>query len=110
MSLRAENASVRLGSRLVVEGLNIEVKPGELVAVAGANGAGKSTTLKLLAGLIKPEAGGVTLDGKPLADFSGPELGRRIAFLPQERTVYWSLKSERVVALAKTTDLALFSE
>ena len=79
MSLRAEQVSVRLGARLVVEGLSLEVKPGELVAVAGANGAGKSTTLKLLAGLITPEAGGVALDGKPLAEFGGPELGRRIA-------------------------------
>lgn len=101
MSLRAEAASVRLGSRLVVERLSIEVKPGELVAVAGANGAGKSTTLKLLAGLIAPEAGGVALDGKPLAEFGGPELGRRIAYLPQDRTVHWALKSERVVALGR---------
>lgn len=101
MSLRADNASVRLGTRLAVEKLSLDVKPGELVAVAGANGAGKSTALKLMAGLIAPEAGGVALDGRPLAGFSGPELGRRIAYLPQDRTVYWSLKSERVVALGR---------
>lgn len=101
MSLRAEQASVRLGTRRVIDGLSIEVKPGELVAIAGANGAGKSTTLKLLAGLIAPEAGRVALDGKPVADFGGPELGRRIAYLPQDRTVHWALKSERVVALGR---------
>jgi iron complex transport system ATP-binding protein len=101
MSLRSEQASVRLGARRVVDGLSIDVKPGELVAVAGANGAGKSTTLKLLAGLIAPEAGGVALDGRPLRDFKGTELGRRIAFLPQDRTVHWALKSERVVALGR---------
>ena len=101
MSLRAENVSVRLGSRLVVEKLSLDVKPGELVAVAGANGAGKSTTLKLLAGLIAPEAGGVALDGKPLGQFGGAELGRRLAYLPQDRTVHWALKSERVVALGR---------
>ena len=99
MSLRAENASVRLGTRLAVEKLSLDVKPGELVAVAGANGAGKST--KLLAGLIAPEAGGVALDGKPLVDFKGAELGRRIAYLPQDRTVHWALRSERVVALGR---------
>jgi iron complex transport system ATP-binding protein len=101
MSLHADNASVRLGTRLAVEKLSLKIEPGEFVAVAGANGAGKSTALKLMAGLLAAEAGRVTLDGRPLADFSGPALGRSIAYLPQDRAVHWALKSERVVALGR---------
>ena len=101
MMLACDRASVRLGQRLVLSGLSLALEPGDLVAVVGANGAGKSTTLKVLAGLISPEAGVVRLDGVPLASYARQELGRRIAYLPQDRTVHWGLKCERVVALGR---------
>ena len=101
MSLRAENASVDLGGREELSSFTFGVKGGELVGVVGANGAGKSTALKLLCGLHTPRTGSVTLDGEPLANLERAEIGRRIAYLPQDRTVHWGLTSERIVALGR---------
>ena len=85
----------------MLEDFNLAAAPGELVAVAGANGAGKSTALKLLAGLIHPVSGDVRLDARALKDYSRAELGRRIAYLPQDRTVHWGISAGHVVALGR---------
>ncbi len=57
--------------------------------------------MKVLAGLLAPKTGTVTLDGTRITDFTPSDFGRRIAYLPQDRTVHWALKSERVVALGR---------
>ena len=101
MSLTCEKVDVRLGERSVLTNFNFTVKPGELIAVIGANGAGKSTALRVMAGLLKPERGSVVLDDIALADYARHDLGKRLAFLPQERTVHWGLAVARVVALGR---------
>jgi len=60
------------------------VADGEIVAVAGPNGAGKSTTFMCLAGLVRPDAGTIALDGVVL----GPDRGRAIALIPETPEVY----------------------
>lgn len=100
-SLVAENASVRLGERVVLQDFSVTVSPGELVAIAGANGAGKSTALKLMAGLLPPLSGSVALDGRRIETLPRHELGRNIAYLPQDRIVHWGLAAERLVALGR---------
>jgi iron complex transport system ATP-binding protein len=101
MSLCAKSANVELGSRVVLQGFNFCVQPGEFVGVVGANGAGKSTALRLLAGLLPARQGRVTLDDKPLRDVPRQMLGREIAYLPQDRTIHWGLSVARVVALGR---------
>jgi iron complex transport system ATP-binding protein len=100
-SLCAHSVSIELGGRPVLHDFSAEIKPGEFVAVVGANGAGKSTALKALAGLIQPDSGSVSLNGTPLSDMQRRDVGRSIAYLPQDRTVHWPLVSERVVALGR---------
>ena len=58
-------ATLRFGHHLIWENLNLEVPPGECLAVLGPNGAGKSTLLKVLLGLLPLSAGTVTIDGRP---------------------------------------------
>ncbi|MEQ1672540.1 MAG: ABC transporter ATP-binding protein, partial [Hyphomicrobium sp.] len=82
-------------------GFTATIRPGEFVAVVGANGAGKSTVLRTLAGLITPGAGRVFLDGRPIADVPARDVARSIAYLPQDRTVHWPLAASRVVALGR---------
>lgn len=101
MKLSAESASVALGGRTVLSDFDCALCSGELVAVVGANGAGKSTALRMLSGLVAPASGSVRLDGRALASFERAELGRHIAYLPQDRTVHWGLEAERVVALGR---------
>ncbi|HMN36396.1 MAG TPA: ABC transporter ATP-binding protein [Hyphomicrobium sp.] len=101
MSLVCERADVRLADRDVLTAFDFTVKPGEVVAVVGANGAGKSTALRLMAGLLQAERGSVLLDGVALSGYGRHALGQKLAYLPQDRTVHWGLAVERVVALGR---------
>lgn len=101
MSLSAQGVDVALGSNTVLHGFGCDVRPGEFVAVAGANGAGKSTALRVLAGLLPPQRGTVMLDGRTIADYPRQTLGQQVAYLPQDRTIHWGLAVKRVVALGR---------
>ena len=100
-SLKAEAITVELGGRTVLRDFTAEIVPGDFIAVVGANGAGKSTALKALAGLLQTARGGVVLNAKNIRDLQAREIGREIAYLPQDRSVHWPLIAERVVALGR---------
>jgi len=99
--LEAGDIVLNYGERPVLRGVSIQLRPGEIVALVGANGAGKSSLLKTLAGLVMPTRGRVTLDGQPLASIERNTLSRQIAYLPQERTVHWPLSVRQLVALGR---------
>ncbi|MDX2159478.1 MAG: ABC transporter ATP-binding protein [Hyphomicrobiaceae bacterium] len=101
MRLQAEGVDAWLGGRPVLSGVTIACEPGRITGLVGPNGAGKSTLLRTLAGLLAPAAGRISLDGTPLASFDRAEIGRRIAYLPQERIVHWPLSVHAVVALGR---------
>ena len=101
MKLRAENLSVRLGQRLVLDRVRFDLSAGEMVAVIGPNGAGKSTLLRALSGLVPLSSGRVLLDDRDVAGMCKTELGRQLAFIPQDRAVHWPLPVERVVGLGR---------
>lgn len=84
MTLRLEAVSCRVGSRLLLDAVSLEVPRGAMVAVVGTNGAGKSTLLRVASGLIEPEAGDVTFDGIPLKDMTPERLAMRRAMLTQD--------------------------
>lgn len=69
--------------RQVLEDTTLALAPGELVCLLGANGVGKSTLLKIMQGLLKPQRGCVTLDGRPLSGMRRRQLARAIAYVPQ---------------------------
>jgi iron complex transport system ATP-binding protein len=66
-----------------VDGVSFEIDRGELVVVIGPNGAGKSTLMKLIAGLLPPDAGSVEVDGQALETLASRERAQRIAVVPQ---------------------------
>ena len=101
LRLAAEAVTVRIGSRDIVRDVTFDVKAGETVAVIGANGAGKSTLLKVLAGLAPPALGRVLVEGDDAAALDRRILARRLAYLPQERTLGWPMRVARVVALGR---------
>jgi ABC-type multidrug transport system ATPase subunit len=81
--IRIEGLVKRYGSLTAVDGLSLQVRPGEVVALIGPNGAGKSTTLKALVGLVRPDAGRLFVDGIDL--LARPLEGRaRLGYLPQD--------------------------
>jgi len=81
--LRGEGLRLRLGAQTVVDGVSLALQPGCWAAVVGPNGAGKSSLLTLLAGLRAPDAGGVWLQGRPLATLQAAERARQLAWLSQ---------------------------
>ncbi len=83
--LEARGLSKRLGGRTVVDGVDVRVECGEVVAVLGPNGSGKTTLLQLLAGVLQPDAGEVLIRGLPVSE---PRARRLAAYLPQEEPLY----------------------
>src|SRR5207248_11417517 len=80
VAVHLEDAAVRLGGRTIWSGVNVDVEPGEFVAVLGQNGVGKSTLVKVLIGLLPLSAGVVKVLGET------PESARsRVGVLPQRR-------------------------
>ncbi|MCR2814767.1 ABC transporter ATP-binding protein [Microbacterium jiangjiandongii] len=82
-TLTAESLTLGYGDRTVIEGLDLEVPPGRITAIVGANGCGKSTLLRALARLIAPQSGDVLLDGRSLRSRPTKEVARTLGLLPQ---------------------------
>jgi Cu-processing system ATP-binding protein len=94
--IRYERFSKRFGSQLAVDALQLEVGRGEVVALLGPNGSGKTTTLKAAAGLIRPTSGAVLL-GHPPRDAAEPEARRVLSYLPQKVSFPDALTGAEVV-------------
>ncbi len=84
--LRAEGIRAGYHSADVLDGLTLDIAPHQITALVGPNGSGKSTLLKTLARLLKPRAGSVYLDDKPISNYTTAEVARRMAVLPQAPT------------------------
>jgi len=82
--LEAKAVSIKYGKRQAVVNASLRVEPGNITAIVGANGAGKSSLLRALNGAIQPSGGQVLLDGKPLSSFARRTIGKRIAVVTQE--------------------------
>ncbi|MEM8734162.1 MAG: ABC transporter ATP-binding protein [Planctomycetota bacterium] len=70
-------------SQPVIEGLSLDLKPGNLLALLGGNGAGKTTLLRLLAGQLRAQSGQVLLDGQKIESWSRKEIAKRLTLMPQ---------------------------
>ncbi|MFG1346354.1 heme ABC transporter ATP-binding protein [Xanthobacter autotrophicus DSM 431] len=95
---RAEGVSVAAGGRMLVDGADLEVRPGAVTVLVGPNGAGKSTLLKALSGEQRLTAGRVSLDGVPIAALRPLDLARRRAVLPQAAEVAFPFTAGEVIA------------
>ena len=101
MRIAAESLSLRLGNRLVLDGVAFAAGTGEFVGLVGPNGAGKTTLLRVLAGLLAPTSGRATIDGRPIADVPRDERARRLAVLFQGESVGWPMRVRELVALGR---------
>ena len=90
------------GARRVLNGVDLTVGRGEMVALLGANGSGKTTLLNVMAGTILPSAGSVELFGRPLGSWSRGEVARSVAVLPQSLELPAGFRVAEVVAMGRT--------
>lgn len=98
--LTLQDVRVTLGDTAIGP-VSVRVEPGERIAILGPSGAGKSTLLRLIARELRPSAGLLHFDGRPLAAWSATDLARRRAVLPQQHGVAFGLPVELVVALGR---------
>jgi branched-chain amino acid transport system ATP-binding protein len=89
------------GSAHVLQGISLEVQSGQIACLIGRNGAGKSTTLKAIMGVVKPSAGSITFKGKPINDQPPHKIaGRGLAWVPEDRRIFASLSVEENIRVA----------
>lgn len=106
--LRTEGLVKIYNGRSVVNGIDIQVKPGEIVGLLGPNGAGKTTTFYMIVGLVRPDGGrtffnGVDVTHEPM--YKRARLG--MGYLPQEESIFRKMTvEENIMAILQTTSLS----
>ncbi|RVD66650.1 MULTISPECIES: ABC transporter ATP-binding protein [Mesorhizobium] len=90
--LSVENLEVNFGAVRALKGISLDVHAGEVVALVGANGAGKSTTLRTISGLSRPRGGKIIFDGKPIGGIAPSRIvSLGIAQSPEGRRLFGGL-------------------
>jgi branched-chain amino acid transport system ATP-binding protein len=98
--LELENVVAGYGTGDVLKGISLSVKSGEVVALVGANGAGKSTTLRLITGLLRPRSGNVLFCGEPISQQPAYMRARQgIALVPEGRRIFHGMTVEENLEL-----------
>jgi iron complex transport system ATP-binding protein len=109
MTLAGQNLTIGYSDRVVGRALDVSLAQGEVLALLGPNGGGKTTLLKTLLGILPPLAGEAQIDGRSLKTFSIRERARRIAYVPQVHTPTFAFTVESVVLMGRTAHGNLFS-
>ena len=92
--LAARNVVRRFGDRTAVDGVSFEVRAGESVGLLGPTGAGKTTTVSMITGLLRPDSGELLLGGAALVSDTDP-IKRRLGLVPQDLALYEELDARR---------------
>src|SRR6059036_434536 len=99
MRITLRDVSKRFGASTAVDGLSLEIAPGELVALVGGSGCGKTTTLRLIAGFERPDAGEIRFDDRVVNDVSPRRRGVGIVF--QSYALFPTMTVAEMVALTR---------
>jgi branched-chain amino acid transport system ATP-binding protein len=99
--IEVERINAYYGDSHILFDLSMAVREREVVALLGRNGAGKSTTLKTLAGVLHPRSGSIRFQGEPIATLTMHDIARRgLQLVPEERRIFGSLTVEENLDLA----------
>ena len=109
MSIEARNLFFSYGGADVLKDLSFSAEAGELVAVLGPNGVGKSTFFGCLLGFLRPRTGEVLAEGKPIRGMSPRELASLIAYIPQYAPQTFNYTVLDLVTMGMTNQIPLFS-
>jgi len=104
--LTARGLKKSFGSRVVVNGIDIDLEAGEVAGLLGPNGAGKTTTFYMIVGLCRPDSGEISMSGEPITRLPVFMRARRgLSYLPQEASVFRQLTVEQnLLAILETTE------
>lgn len=104
-ALKADNLTCSIGRRVIVSGIDLDVQPGTMTALVGVNGVGKSTLMRVLAGIRPATAGRVEVNGRDLSRLRPRERARLMAFVAQEEAAPEDLSLSEMVALGRLPHL-----
>ena len=110
MSLQASALAYGYPQRTIGREIGLDLKSGEVLALLGPNGHGKTTLLKTLLGLLRPHGGKLVLDGRPLAAFSLRERARKLGYVPQAHAGIFAFTVLEVVLMGRTSHGGLFGK
>lgn len=88
LELRAVSFRYDEGLSLALDGISLSISAGQRLAIVGAVGSGKSSLVKLAAGILRPDSGVVLVNGRPLADYAMADYRRLTGYIPQEATLF----------------------
>lgn len=108
MSIKADKLVWKVGRKTIVDGVSLEAVPGETLGLLGPNGSGKTSLLRLLAGLKRPSGGCVTLEGEAMRAIARRKVAQRIAFVEQHATTNSNLRVIDVVQLGRLPHRSMF--
>lgn len=106
--LQAADIGFSYGDAPVLRGVGLDVPRGAVVGILGPNGSGKTTVLKVLAGILKPRFGRVLLDGRDLGSIPRQLLARRLAVVPQETRLAFDYTVLEIVLMGRYPHLGAF--
>lgn len=107
--LHATQLAVGYPGHAVGSGFELRLQPGQVLALLGPNGGGKTTLLKTLLGLLRPLGGQVELDGRPLHALSAAARARRLAYVPQSHVGAFAFSVADLVLMGRTAHGSLFA-
>ncbi|UPM43373.1 heme ABC transporter ATP-binding protein [Halocatena salina] len=103
-----DSVSVALGETRILRDVSLSVPSGSFVALVGPNGAGKTTLLRTINGVLTPDRGSVSIDGRDIQSLSSRAIARSVATVAQDTTVSFSFSVRDVVAMGRTPHRSRF--
>ena len=103
--LSAQNLGLKVGNKTIIQNITFNVKPGEIVGLLGANGAGKSTIMKILSSEILASSGEIVVDGILTSAYGFNELAQKRAFISQHEMINASMSVLEIILLGRTPHL-----
>ena len=96
-----EKLSFTYGNKSILNGVSLQIKEGNIVSLLGANGAGKSTQMRLFLGLLKPSGGEIRLKNRPLTSYTNKQRALHVSYVPQSTHIAFSFQAIDIVLMGR---------